>query len=182
MNPRIANISRILSILASLFIVIIPTTVLAIWLLGSEETLLSELPHYWFVPAGIRFQIGTLDESTRLLSAGISLAANLPLILALWQLRKLLELYRRLDVFQSEAAPRMKKFAMYIVGFAILQPFAGAALSFVTSMNNPPGHHVVSVSIADTEVATIFVGVTMIVIAYVLEEAHRLAEDNKSFI
>ncbi|MBL4682838.1 MAG: DUF2975 domain-containing protein [Pseudomonadales bacterium] len=182
MNPKIAFLSRTLSILASLFVVLIPVTVSVLWIFGSEETLLSGLPQYWFVPNGILFQPGTLSESTRIISAGISLVANLPLLLALWQLRGLLELYRNLELFREEAAPRMKKFAAYIVGFALLQPIAGGFLSIVTSINNAEGHRVLSISIADTDIATIFLGLTMIVIAYVLEDAHRLSEDNKSFV
>lgn len=182
MNPRIAFLSRILSILASLFIVIIPVTVAVMWIYGTEETLLSGFPRYWFVPAGIFFQPGTLTESARLLSAFISIGANIPLLLALWQLRCLLDLYHNLDVFRSDAASRMKKFAAYIVGFALLQPIAGGVLSIVTSMNNTSGHRLLSISIADTDLATIFMGATMIVIAYVLEEAHRLSEENKSFV
>lgn len=182
MNPKIAISSRILSILASCFIVVIPLTVTAIWLIASEQTLLSGMPHYWFVPSGILFEAGTLQDSVRLLSAAISLVANLPLLLALWQLRKLLNLYQTLEVFRVEAAARMRKFALYIVVFALVQPFAGAALSLATSMNNPPGQRYLSISIVDTDLATIFVGLTMIVIAYVLEEAHKLAEDNKGFV
>ena len=182
MSPRIAFLSRILSILASLFIVIIPVTVTIFWILGTEEILLSRIPHYWFVPIGILFQPGTLTETIRLLGASISIVANVPLLLALWQLRCLLAPYRNLDLFQLDAASRMKKFAAFIIGFALLQPLAGGVLSVVTSMNNAPGHRVLSISLADTDLATIFMGATMIVIAYVLEEAQKLSEENKSFV
>jgi hypothetical protein len=49
-------------------------------------------------------------------------------------------------------------------------------------MNNAAGHRVLAISIVDTDVATILLGATMFVIAYVLEEAHRLAEENKGFV
>jgi Protein of unknown function (DUF2975) len=181
-NPRIALLSRILSILASLFIVIIPVTVILIWIFGTEETLLSGFPRYWFIPVGILFQSGTLTDSGRLLSASISIVANVPLLLALWHLRCLLELYHNLDVFGSGTSLRMKKFAAYIIGFALLQPIAGGVLSVVTSMNNASGHRLLSISLADTDLATIFMGATMVVIAYVFEEAHRMSEENKSFV
>lgn len=182
MNPKIAVSSRILSILASCFIVIIPVTVVGMWVMASEATLLSEFPSYWFVPEGILFEPGSLETQIRWFSALVCLVANLPLLLALWQLRKLLNLYEQLDVFRVEAASRMKKFARFIVVFAILQPFAGGALSLVTSMNNPVGQRYLSISIADTDLAAVFLGLTMMVIAYVLEEAHKLAEDNKGFV
>lgn len=182
MNTRIKILSRTLSILASLFIVIIPVTVAAMWIIGTEEILLSHVPRYWFIPKGILFQPGTLTEPVRMISASISIAANIPLLLALWQIRCLFEMYRDLDVFLSKAASRMRRFAAYVIGFALLQPLAGGVLSVVTSMNNSPGHRVLSISIADTGLAIIFLGAAMIVIAYALEEAHRLSEENKSFI
>lgn len=182
MNSKIALSSRILSLVSSAFILIIPTTVAGMWLFASEQTLLSELPSYWFVPPGILFQEGTLDHSVRVICAAISLLANLPLILALWHLRKLFDLYKALEVFRAEAATRMKMFATFIVAFALLQPIAGAALSLASSINNPPGARFLSISIADTDLATVFLGLTMIVIANVLEEAHKVFEDNKSFV
>ena len=80
MSHKIAVLSKVLSIASSLFIVVIPITVISIWLLGSEETLLSGFSRYWFIPAGILFHEGTLTQWVRVFSAGISLLANLPLL------------------------------------------------------------------------------------------------------
>lgn len=182
MNTRILFLCRSLSILSFFFIVIIPTTVILIWITGSESTLLSSTPQYWFIPIGIRFQPGALTDTIRITGAGISIIANLPLLLALWQLHCLFELYTKLDIFQREAASRLKKFAAYILVFALLQPITGAVISLVTSMNNAVGHRVLSISIVDTDIATILLGATICVIASVLEDAQRLADENNSFV
>ncbi len=182
MSSRISVLSRTLSLTASGFIVIIPLSIAGMWWFGSEAFLLSKVPQSWFIPPGILFEPGYLSNPIRISAAFVCLAANIPLLLALWQIRCLFILYARLELFIREAAFRMKKFAGYILIFALVQPFAGAVISYLTSMSNPPGKTFISISIADTDIATLLMGVTMFLIGYVLDEAHKLSEENNSFI
>ena len=52
----------------------------------------------------------------------------------------------------------------------------------MTSMDNVPGHRVLSISFAGTDITTILLGVTVFVVAYIMEEACKLAEENEKFI
>ncbi|MBO6558798.1 MAG: DUF2975 domain-containing protein [Pseudomonadales bacterium] len=182
MTPKVAALARIMVLVTTAFLIIIPASITYMWLLGSEELLLSEIPARWFVPPGILFEPGTLLFGVRLLCAGVTLLVTLPLLLALWHLRNLFALYQQGKFFMQEAAPKIRRFAGYMITYAFMKPIGGAGISFLSSMNNSPGNTWISISIADTNVAILFLGGTMFLLSYVLEEAHQISEENKSFI
>ena len=182
MNKKIVSVSRVLGIVVLTLIVAIPLVVAFLWLIGSEDTLLSRIPQYWFIPDGILFQAGLLAPTLRVTGLLISITAIIPLQLALWQLRCLFLLFTKRIVFELETASRMKKFAGYVVAFAFLQPIIGGVLSVVTSIDNEPGHRVLSITFAGTDITTILLGVTVFVVAYIMEEACKLADENEKFV
>lgn len=182
MTAKVSTLALAMVFVTTAFLIIIPASIAYMWLLGSEELLLSEIPKRWFVPPGILFEPGTLLFAVRAACTGVTLVATLPLLLALWHLRSLFSLYQQGQFFIQEAAPKIRKFAAYMVGYAILIPIGGAGISFLSSMNNSPGNTWISVSLADTNVAILFLGGTMFLLSYVLEEARQISEENQSFI
>ena len=182
MNNKIFSLSRVLGIAVSALIAVIPLIITILWLSATEDTLLSRVPQYWFVPDGILFQAGLLTPTLRITGLLISITAIVPLLFALWQLRCLFLLFAKRIVFELETASRMKKFAAYILAFALLQPVIGGILSVATSINNEPGHRVLSISLAGTDITTILLGIAVFVVAFIMEEACKLAEENEKFI
>ena len=182
MSARIRTLGQIVSLLAAIFIVVIPVSVSIMWLFGDERMLLGGLPKLWFVPAGILFEPGTLTDAIRVSGAAVSILANIPLLAALWQIRCLFAACEAVDIFLSTAASRLRKFSAWIIAFALFNPIAGGVLSVVTSFNNSAGNRILSIGIEDTNIATAFLGTSVLVVAYMLEEAHKLSEENKSFI
>ncbi|MDE2499709.1 MAG: DUF2975 domain-containing protein [Alphaproteobacteria bacterium] len=101
---------------------------------------------------------------------------------ALWSLRQLFLKYAAGDVFSSAALHYLNNvavalFASVVVGFAMQAP-----ISFLLTW--PLGHHhaEISLSFGSGDAATLFMAGVMLVIARVMVEARRMADENAKFV
>lgn len=111
-----------------------------------------------------------------------TLLALAPWLWGLWQLRRLFLGYRAGNVFTPQAASHFSNFALSLIITGIICPIAISLLSLVLSalgVMTPPGG---VISISSTDVGLILIGSVLRVIASVLLNAARLAEENASFV
>ena len=73
-------------------------------------------------------------------------------------------------------------FASMILLIGVLYPVSGGLLSLVTTFNNPPGSRFIAIEAGDAEVASLFLGAVLLVIAWVMEQGKHLADENRHFI
>src|ERR1700743_2430314 len=106
-----------------------------------------------------------------------SLAAEAFIVWALWSLRGLFLLYARGEVFSPEALRLLNTvavalFASVIVGFVMHAP-----ITFVLSLATP-GHHAIGLDLGSDDFVTLFCAGAVLVVARVMREAGRLADEN----
>jgi uncharacterized membrane protein YidH (DUF202 family) len=99
---------------------------------------------------------------------------------ALWSLRRLFLLYARGSVFSAEALAALNHvavalFASVVVGFAMQAP-TSLALTW------PHAHREISLSFGSNDVFTLFMAGVVLVIARVMAEAQRMADENAKFV
>jgi hypothetical protein len=49
-------------------------------------------------------------------------------------------------------------------------------------MNNPPGHRQLAISFGSAELTTLFIGFVFLVIAWIMDEARSLAEEQAEIV
>lgn len=101
---------------------------------------------------------------------------------ALWALRRLFQLYARGSVFSPEALTALNHaavalFASVIVAFAMQAPIS-LALTWSLGWH----HREMSLSFGSGDVATLFMAGVVLVIARVMAEAQRVADENAKFV
>ncbi|MDE2501108.1 MAG: DUF2975 domain-containing protein [Alphaproteobacteria bacterium] len=101
---------------------------------------------------------------------------------ALWSLRQLFLKYGKGDVFSAAALRYLNNvavalFASVVVGFAMQAP-----ISFLLTWSLGPGHRNISLSFGSADVATLFMAGVVLVIARVMVEARRVADENAKFV
>jgi hypothetical protein len=101
---------------------------------------------------------------------------------ALWSLRQLFLLYAHGSVFSKEALAALNHvavalFASVIVGFCIQAP-TSLALTWPLGAH----HREISLSFGSSDVATLFMAGVVLVIARVMAEAQRMADENAKFV
>ncbi len=127
---------------------------------------------------------GVLNEGVplpfRLAALVFSLAGAGFIVWALWSLRTLFLRYASGEVFSPNALHLLNNvavalFASVIVGFAMHAP-----ITLILSW--PTGHHSVGLDLGTNDFVTLFSAGVVLVIARVMIEARRLADENAKFV
>ena len=118
----------------------------------------------------------------RILAMAGALAVTGFTMWALWSLRRLFLLYARGRVFSRDALSALNHvavalFASVIVGFVMQVP-----ISLALTWYRGSGHRQMSLGFGSDDVATLFMAGAVLVIARVMAEARRVADENESFV
>lgn len=118
----------------------------------------------------------------RLAALAFALAPTAFTMWALWSLRRLFSLYARGSVFSQDALTALNHvaialFAGVVVGFAVHAP-----ISLLLSWSRGAHHREISLDFGSSDVASLFIACTVLVIARVMGEAQRMADENAKFI
>ncbi|NNJ75133.1 MAG: DUF2975 domain-containing protein [Anderseniella sp.] len=108
--------------------------------------------------------------------------APLLLLYGLWQVRAFFELYRSGDLFPSGAGFYIKRFGQALVGIAVAQIVAGAAISAVLTAHLPDGQGMLAVNLSSTNLATLVIAALIMMMGRLLDEASTIAEENRSIV
>lgn len=173
---RIRRAGRVMSGLCSAIIVALPLGLAFIWTnleaLGPEMIGLS-------VPE-VRFE--TLTTGTLVLGFVVSMIPALVLIYGLIQLRRLFGLYGQGLIFSQRHAIYLRRFALASILSVAVQVVASSLVSVLLTINNPPGSRYLTISITSDQLGTVFLGSVLLVIAWIMVEGSKIAEDNAQIV
>ena len=135
-------------------------------------------------PAIASSHIDTAHLSAAAVAAAIAalLIASAPTIWGLWELKRLFEGYADGAIFTVGAARRLRRCGFAMLASAAKTGVAAVLLSLALSIDLPQGHRVLAVTLSSDDLAWLLVGGILLVIARVMEEAARLAEENAGFV
>ncbi|MHA7841487.1 MAG: DUF2975 domain-containing protein [Gammaproteobacteria bacterium] len=109
------------------------------------------------------------------------LASILPasiLMFAFYNLVALFRHYEQGNIFHEDNVRRYRRLGYALFAWVIAGLLYGAFVSFVLTAANGPGQRVIALDIGTKDITTLIVGGIIILIAWVMEEAHRLSEEN----
>ena len=176
MNANLARLSTVMGWLATAGFLVQPLGVIACYL----------MPQGWGPWFTLDAHLGTslvgVPLFYRLAALPFGLVSTGFTMWALWSLRQLFFHYARGEVFTYEPLRRLNHvaialFASVVVGFAMNVP-----VSFLLSLPRGPGRFEISLSFGSGEIANLFMAGVVLVIARVMAEARRLADENAKFI
>ncbi len=101
---------------------------------------------------------------------------------ALWSLRRLFLLYARGSVFSSEALSSLNQVATALFASVVVGFISQAPISFLLTWSRGPHHREISLSFGTGDVTTLFIAGVVLVIARVMAEAQRMADENAKFV
>lgn len=173
---RIRRAARVMSGLCLFIIYALPLSLALIWanFQGLGPHMMEQLP------SQVRFE--TLGVGTLLAGFVISMIPVSALIYGLINLRSLFRHYSRGVIFSREQAARLRRFALAAMLSVGLQILANSLLSVLLTFNNPPGMRQLAISVSSDQLGTIFLGGVFLVIAWIMGEGSRIAEDNAQIV
>ena len=173
-NKRVARISRWMALICLGLMVALPF-INAVVVFGYPEQIIA---NGQLAAQGIT----TLSRNDRVVVFAITLAASMPVLWGLFQLRGLFRCYADGEVFSKIAARFLSRFALALLLDALTSSLGRTVMVLALTFHNAPGHRELVLGIGSNELGTAFIGVTFLVIAWVMAEAATVAEENKSFV
>jgi hypothetical protein len=179
---RLARIRRVSRIMAGITLVpiialfVVPVLAVALAFLD-PATLDTRL-----VEALSASQQAALTPATRL--AALALAA-IPLSLALigfFAVQRLFHGFSSGDILTPESGRRLKRIGLIVTALGPLTIVIRAIASVVVSLPNPSGERMLAVGFGSNDVTTVIAGMLLIVLGWTLEEAARVADENRQFV
>lgn len=121
------------------------------------------------------------QDSLWLTRAALLLPGPLGLV-ALWHLRRLLAHYRQGALFDLQAARLLRGVGQWLTGMGALQTFTPTLGALALTLHNPPGHRILALSISFENYTVLLFGTLIVLLAGVMVEAARIAEENQGFV
>ena len=131
---------------------------------------------------GQRLESGIdLGFPARLAYAALSSLPAAALLFGLLKLKDMFKMYATGEFFSKSAAKYMKWFAIGLIGWVVLEPisdFCRHEVLLLASTEDVSTHF----DYGGTDLSTLFLGGVFLVIAWVLGEAAKLADDSRSIV
>nr|WP_260441523.1 DUF2975 domain-containing protein [Serratia fonticola] len=112
----------------------------------------------------------------------ISSVPLLALALGLYHLRLLFKTYGQRAYFSDIAANHLGKMGQYVAIWTILELLCEPLLSYWTTMLEPVGQRVVTMSFDSGNIVALFLAACIAIIAQILKQASRLHSENQQFV
>ena len=174
---KLARLSRVMSILSMLGMIVIPALVVAIFLHpDTTQFLMFRLDHL-----GVDLT-GKIPLSYRVEALACETVPLGFTVWVMWSLSRLFANYADGKVFSSEPLRYLNNVANALFLGVLADFVMQAPISYLLSLANPPGHHEVSLSFGSNDAAWLFIAGTVLVIARVMGEARRVADENAAFV
>lgn len=131
--------------------------------------------------AAANFPVRELPLAAQAAAIGALTVASLPAIWGFRELQRLFEGYAAGEVFTREASKRLRWCACAVLLSSLHTLIGGLLLSAALSIGLPAPLRNLTLSISSDDLVLVLIGFMLLVIAYVMEEAARLHEENAGF-
>jgi hypothetical protein len=176
-STRLLSLSRLMAWLSLAGFVLVPTITAYVFLRpDTSQWLMFNVDHL-----GATLN-GKVPLNFRLMALACELVAVAFTMWSLWSLRRLFLLYAQGEVFSYGAFRALNHVAIALFGGVIANFVMQGPISFLLSYPLGPGHRYISLGFGSGDVATLFMAGVVLVIARVMAEARRVAEENAGFV
>ncbi len=173
---KIRRVSRWMVIACNVILILLPACILWIWIDFDR-----------FAPLlvrtqGLPLQPENIGPINLILGFIVSMVSASVILYGVVRLRRLFLRFQQGDLFNEPNAQHLLVFAKMLFISVLVSPVAGALLSILLTMNNPPGQRAITLSIGSNEIAVLFLSGIFIAVAWIMREGYRLAAENKEFV
>jgi len=174
---KLARLSRVMSALSLFGMIVIPALVTAIFLHpDTTQFLMLRLDHLGTDLSGripLRYRIDALACDA--VPLGFT-------VWAMWSLHRLFANYAQGRVFTPEPLGHLNDVANALFLGVLAEFVMQAPISYLLTWYLGPHHRSISLSFGSNDAAWLFIAGTVLVIARVMAEARRVADENAAFV
>ncbi|WP_417783132.1 DUF2975 domain-containing protein [Terasakiella pusilla] len=180
---KIQKTSRLVRKALQTVIILLPVFVCYYWLTLNTSTDILNLTQLIDLDMDISaLTQAPLTFETRLLALLASLGLSAILLYALVLLVRLFKNYEQQEIFNFENALLYTKLARSIFYWVVGNFIYTGVLSVILSFNNPPGERVLQLTFTGVDIMTLFLGVVVLVISWVMKEGYEISQEHSHTI
>ena len=184
---RIQKISSYLVTVFNVLIITLPIASLLSWFFINTVIVKQWIAQgILFTPVHTPEGIVSLDKILwtplmKLIGLSAELIGMLPFFISLFILKSIFKQYATGNIFNTENARSYKQLGwVFITQACIAKPLSDMLIVGAVTLSNPPGHRYINFEFGTPNIESVFCGVMMIVISWVMLEASKL-HDEQSF-
>jgi hypothetical protein len=176
-SENVATLSRVMAWLSTAGFLIVPAIVIYAFLSPERSRwLMFDMDHLGAtLNSAVPLQFRLMALACALVPFGFSMWA-------LWSLRRLFLLYANGEVFSPGALSALNHVALALFGGVVADFVMQAPISFALTYALGHGHREIDLSFGSGDVSTLFMAGVVLVIARVMAEARRVADENAKFV
>ncbi len=168
---RIKGMSRRLRRIFQFSLYILPPFPVIYWLSYNH---LPEMMHENIFPSG---PLAWLPMNSRMIALSGDIPAIVILILALINLKRLFSLYEQGIYFQTENVVLFRRLSRLAFWSVLADVFEKTVLELARTINNPPGHRILSIGFSSDHLKLLIVATIIMLIGMVVDEGRKIHDE-----
>ena len=179
---KIQRMSKSLKWIAAGLMIALPIIDAGYWILGGYSFLPVQID---FIPAMSAAEIPPLSQIAPLFKFYGFLISLIPVgiaLIAVNSLRKLFELYEKIEIFSEKCVRHIRVFGWMLLIGQLAYPFYCALMSLALTISNPPGHRMIVVALGLTQIWLILLASSILLISWIMEEGKKLQEEHEATV
>lgn len=173
---KIQRVSRVFRVLFQTLFFILPLLLILFWMTASHPSWEWNGIKIQSIPSGIKM-LHAFNLETRLLGLSISMIPTIIHMLILYFLFKLFGLYEKGEIFSIVNVKYIKNIGYLMLLDQLVNPIYQLFISVAMTWQNPKGQGVASITMDQTNIATMIAAVLIILISWIMAEGCKLREE-----
>jgi hypothetical protein len=173
-TTRITRVSRKLRLTCTCLIIVLPIMYALFWVFFNQIYFYPGTHQQISLPARVNHDLSGLTRFLAFLADLIPLAATL---YGLRKLRELFLLYENGRIFTQDNVRCIRSLGRTLIAWVGCNFVRWSLLSVILTLENPPGQRVISVGLQGSDFTGVFVGIVVLIISWVMDEARKLADE-----
>lgn len=186
---RIQKVSSYLLATFNILLVVLPLSLLILWLFIDHDPIKQAIAEGLFfepvhTPEGvINLAMIKWDPFAKFIGFVGSLVGILPILLGLFILKTVFRNYRKGEIFNITNARQYKYLGyLFFLSGLITTPLSSMLQVLAVTLTYPPGHRWITIGFGTPNMVTLFCGVLVLVISWVMVEGYKLQEEQKLIV
>jgi hypothetical protein len=172
---KIQKISSYLLLLFNLIIITIPLYISAEWIFINALEKNIQTPEGYVNLTNISW-----TSILKLLGFSAEIIGVLPFIISLFFLKAIFENYKKRDIFTIKNAILYRRLGfLFLISALVIKPLSEMLMILAVTFTNPPGHRYLTISYGTPNFISLFYGILVIIVSWVMLEANRMNDEQK---
>lgn len=186
---RIQKVSAHLLLILGILLIVVPLLYIIQWLFISTKTsdVSGVINFFGIFEKTIQTPEGYVNLSNvswtpilQLLGFSADIVGILPFLISLFVLRAIFENYRKGEIFSVRNAILYRRLgALFLLDALLIKSLSQTLLVLVVTFASPPGHRYLTISYGAPNLTSLFYGILVIIVSWVMLEASKLHDEQK---